>query len=64
MQLNCFLISKIVQLICEPSRIRHSGRDRLNSEHREVNLVCPPWLLDSGNPCRNDGVLGLAETSS
>ncbi len=38
--------------------------------HREVKLragnyqnqtlayrrVCPPWLLDSGNPCRNDDV--------
>jgi len=21
---------------------------------------CPPWLLDSGNPCRNDGFSGLA----
>ena len=23
-----------------------------------------PWSLDSGGPCRNDGVLGLAETTS
>ena len=49
---------------------RHSGRDCRNPVHREVKLragnyqnqtlayrrVCPPWLLDSGNPCRNDDV--------
>jgi len=49
---------------------RHSGRDCRNPVHKDVKLragnyqnqtlahrrVCPPWLLDSGNPCRNDGV--------
>ena len=33
---------------------RHTGRDCRYPEHREVNLVCPPWQLGSGNPCRND----------
>ena len=38
---------------------RHTGREsearvRRYPEHREVNLACPPWRLDSGNPCRND----------
>ena len=42
---------------------RHTGRDCRYPEHREVNLACPPWRLDSGNPCRNDGVLSLAETT-
>jgi len=31
-----------------------TGRDCRYPEHREVNLVCPPWQLGSGNPCRND----------
>ncbi|GEM_PF-1233206 len=52
---------------------RHSGRDCRNPVHRDVKLratnyqnqtlaqqrVCPPWLLDSGNPCRNDGIFVL-----
>ncbi len=33
---------------------RHTGMDCRYPEHRDVNLVCPPWLLGSGNPCRND----------
>ena len=43
---------------------RHTGRDCRYPEHREVNLACPPWRLDSGNPCRNDGVLSLAELAN
>jgi len=35
---------------------RHTGMDCRYPEHREVNLVCPPWHLGSGNPCRNDVV--------
>ena len=35
---------------------RHTGRDCRYPEHREVNLVCPPWQLGSGNPCRNDEI--------
>ena len=47
---------KILQL---NRTVRHTGREsearvRRYPEHREVNLDCPPWLLDSGNPCRND----------
>ena len=34
---------------------RHTGRDCRYPEHREVNLVRPPWPLGSGIPCRNDG---------
>ncbi len=52
-----YLIRKILQL----NRYvrRHTGREsearvRRYPEHREVILVCPPWQLDSGNPCRND----------
>jgi hypothetical protein len=26
-----------------------------NPEHRDVVVGVPSWLLDSGNPCRNDG---------
>ena len=33
---------------------RHTGMDCRYPEHRDVNLVCPAWLLGSGNPCRND----------
>jgi len=46
-----YLIRKILQLNLN---VRHTGRDCRYPEHREVNLDCPPWLLDSGNPCRND----------
>jgi len=35
---------------------RHTGMDCRYPEHREVNLVCPPWPLGSGIPCRNDGL--------
>ena len=51
-QSTTYLISKLFQL---NSKHRHTGRDCRYPEHREVNLDCPPWLLDSGNPCRNDG---------
>ncbi len=34
---------------------RHTGRDCRYPEHREVDVDRPPWLLGSGNPCRNDG---------
>ena len=44
---------------------RHTGMDCRYPEYREVNPVCPPWHLDSGNPpaipdrgrlCRNDEI--------
>jgi len=35
---------------------RHTGMDCRYPDHREVNLVCHPWHLCSGNPCRNDVV--------
>jgi hypothetical protein len=37
---------------------RHLGMDCRDPEHMDVLKVCHPWLLDSGNPCRND-VLAL-----
>gem|GEM_PF-3370477 len=54
--ISSYLIRKILQL---NRHVRHTGREsearvRRYPEHREVNLDCPPWLLDSGNPCRND----------
>ena len=35
---------------------RHTGMDCRYPEHRDVKLDCPPWLLGSGNPCRNDEI--------
>ena len=39
-----------------PTLSRHSGRDCRNPEHREVFVACHPWLLDLGNPCRDDAI--------
>jgi hypothetical protein len=33
--------------------MRHTAMDWRYPEHRDVKLR-HPWLLDSGNPCRND----------
>ena len=34
-------------------KLRAGNYQNQTLAHRRV---CPPWLLDSGNPCRNDGV--------
>jgi len=36
---------------------RRSGRDCLNPEAMEGKPDSPPCVLDTGNPCRYDGVL-------
>ncbi|MEQ1544641.1 hypothetical protein [Methyloglobulus sp.] len=28
-----------------------------NPDHRDVFIACHPWLLDLGNPCRDDDIL-------
>jgi len=33
---------------------RHTGMDCRYPDHTDVISACHPWLLDSGNPCRND----------
>ncbi|WP_305325317.1 hypothetical protein [Methylicorpusculum sp.] len=48
------LISKLFQ------QQRYSGRDsgaedrEAGSGHKDVLDACHPWLLDLGNPCRDD----------
>jgi hypothetical protein len=48
------LISKILTPAIR--RNRHTGRDCRYLGYRDVVSICHPWLLDSGNPCRNDVV--------
>ena len=38
---------------------RHTGMDCRYLEHRDVKRLSRPWILGSGIPCRNDGVLNL-----
>jgi len=33
---------------------RHTGMDCRYPDHMDVIIVSLPWLLGSGNPCRND----------
>ena len=42
---------------------RHSGRDCRNPVAMEGNPDSPPCVLDTGNPCRYDAYVGLAEES-
>jgi adenine-specific DNA-methyltransferase len=37
--------------------------ERLAEVSTEVNRACPPWTLDSGNPCRNDEINSQGEGS-
>ena len=38
------------------SKRRHSGRDCRNPVAMEGRLDSPPCVLDTGNPCRYDGL--------
>ena len=42
---------------------RHSGRDCRNPVAMEGRLDSPPCVLDTGNPCRYDGVMGFVGTT-
>ncbi|GEM_PF-1401015 len=55
------LISKLFQL---NSKHRRSGRDCRNPVAMDGNQDSPPCVLDTGNPCRYDAQVGLAEESS
>ena len=48
-----------------PVRFGGRGGESLPYPYRLQGCPKPrrPWSLGSGDPCRNDGVLGLAETS-
>ena len=35
----------------------------MHPDCREANNLCHPWSLGSGDPCRNNGILSLAETT-
>jgi hypothetical protein len=40
---------------------RHTGRDCRYPGHMDVKVLRHPWLLDSGNPCRNDESLNCSQ---
>ena len=42
---------------------RHTGMDCRYPDYMDVMFTSLPWLLDSGNPCRKDVILALAEVS-
>jgi hypothetical protein len=46
------LISKEFQLS------RHAGMDCRHPQHMGMLISHHPWPLGSGNPCRNDGLVG------
>ncbi len=51
--------------LTDPAELgRHSGMDCRNPDGMDASKPRLPWSLGSGDPCRNDGVLGLVETSS
>lgn len=49
-------ISLMVPLLCVTAikLSRHTGMDCRYPVHKDVKGLRRPWLLGSGNPCRND----------
>ncbi|HEY5139569.1 MAG TPA: hypothetical protein VIJ25_09690 [Methylococcales bacterium] len=45
------------QFIHTQKIVRHTGMDCRYPDHMDVISACHPWLLDSGNPCRNDALI-------
>jgi hypothetical protein len=53
---NKMVMSKNYHLIKMLQQQRHSGMDCRNPGYRDVFIACHPWLLDLGNPCRDDDI--------
>jgi hypothetical protein len=48
--------SRVILIIKMLQQQRHSGMDCRNPDYRDVFIACHPWLLDLGNPCRDDDI--------
>jgi hypothetical protein len=60
---NSSKMVKTVLIIKMLQQHRHTGMDCRYPDYMDVMFTSLPWLLDSGNPCRKDVILALAEVS-